>query len=182
MIADYIKVSGKLEDIRVFEHREGSVQVIMKIDGVLVPNTVIPIQLYEEIEAGKHYDFYCVYKSLGTNSRTQARSMPSKRGRTNSQSYQTTSGDSSVYDVLRGDLVRCGVCSCIYSCAPARFGTSPTVRSYIDSARLFDDRRCSASVVFCLEHYQFWRKSGNLEAWPSIAPSVVIERFSKLHK
>lgn len=59
-IADYIKVSGKLEDIRVFEHKEGSVRVIMKIDGVLIPNTDIPIKLYEEIEAGKHYDFYCV--------------------------------------------------------------------------------------------------------------------------
>lgn len=28
----------------------------------------------------------------------------------------------------------------------------------------------------------FIRKTGNIEEWPPTAPSVVIERFSKLHK
>ena len=40
---EYLKFAGCLEDIRVFEHLTGFVQVIMKIDGILIPNVKVPI-------------------------------------------------------------------------------------------------------------------------------------------
>lgn len=55
---EYLKFSGCLEDIRVFESFSDNVQVIMKIDDVLIPNFRMPTQIYEELENGGRYEFY----------------------------------------------------------------------------------------------------------------------------
>lgn len=39
---EYLKFSGCLEDIRVFESFSDNVQVIMKIDDILIPNFRMP--------------------------------------------------------------------------------------------------------------------------------------------
>lgn len=55
---EYLKFSGCLQDIRVFESFSDNVQVIMKIDDVLIPNFRMPTRIYEELENGGRYDFY----------------------------------------------------------------------------------------------------------------------------
>lgn len=36
-------MSGNLEDIRVFKQNSDDIEVIMKIDGVVIPNIIVPI-------------------------------------------------------------------------------------------------------------------------------------------
>ncbi|MEI5468906.1 hypothetical protein RJ997_32435, partial [Pseudomonas aeruginosa] len=55
---EYLKFSGCLQDIRVFESFSDSVQVIMKIDDVLIPNFRMLTRIYEELENGSRYEFY----------------------------------------------------------------------------------------------------------------------------
>lgn len=55
---EYLKFSGYLQDIRVFESFSDNVQVIMKIDDVLIPNFRMPTRIYEELENGSRYEFY----------------------------------------------------------------------------------------------------------------------------
>lgn len=55
---DYLKISGCLEEIRVFEHFSDVVQVIMRVDGVVIPNFKIPLAIYEELEQGSQVEFY----------------------------------------------------------------------------------------------------------------------------
>lgn len=42
---EYLKFSGCLQDIRVFESFSDNVQVIMKIDDVLIPNFRMPTRM-----------------------------------------------------------------------------------------------------------------------------------------
>ncbi|EJT85885.1 hypothetical protein PPS11_02578 [Pseudomonas putida S11] len=60
---EYLKFAGCLEDIRVFEHLTGFVQVIMKVDGILIPNVKVPIQIYEDLEKGSHVEFYALVQN-----------------------------------------------------------------------------------------------------------------------
>ena len=60
---EYLRFSGCLEDIRVFEHFSDVVQVIMKIDGVLIPNFKIPLPIFEELEKGSHVEFYALVQN-----------------------------------------------------------------------------------------------------------------------
>lgn len=183
MIADYIKVSGKLEDIRVFEHREGSVQVIMKIDGVLVPNTVIPIQLYEEIEAGKHYDFYCVYKKsrnkLKNTGAIYAFKEEGRRIRTLTKLRLATPVYMMFYGAIWFAVAYVAVFLLALLPVLAHHRQSEVI-SILHSYSILGGAVPALFFAWCI--INFWRKSGNLESWPSVAPSVVIERFSKLHK
>ncbi|MCE0877171.1 hypothetical protein [Pseudomonas monteilii] len=182
-IADYIKVSGKLEDIRVFEHKEGSVRVIMKIDGVLIPNTDIPIKLYEEIEAGKHYDFYCVYKKSRNKLKNSGAVYAFKEEGGRIRSLTKLRLATPVYMMFYGAIwfAVAYVAVFILALLPVladhpRTGALPILHSY----SMMGGAIPGLFFLWCA--IDFWRKSANLEAWPSVAPSVVIERFSKLHK
>ena len=62
MFVDCLKMSGNLEDIRVFKQNSDDIEVIMKIDGVVIPNIIVPISLFEEIEKGRHWEFYGIFK------------------------------------------------------------------------------------------------------------------------
>lgn len=180
---DYIKVSGKLEDIRVFEHREGSVQVIMKIDGVLVPNTVIPTQLYEEIEAGKHYDFYCVYKKSKNKLKNHGAVYAFKEEGGRIRSLTKLRLATPVYMMFHGAIWFAVAYVAVFLLAllpvlakHPTTGAIPVLHSY----SMIGGAIPGLYFLWCA--IDFWRKSANLEAWPSVAPNVVVERFSKLHR
>ncbi|MFK3948342.1 hypothetical protein [Pseudomonas fulva] len=182
-IADYIKVSGKLEDIRVFEHKVGNVRVIMKIDGVLIPNTVIPIKLYEEIEAGKHYDFYCVYKKSRNKLKNTGVVYAFREEGGRIRSLTKLRLATPVYMMVYGAIwfAVAYVAVFILALLPVlakhpTTGAIPVLHSY----SMLGGAIPGLFFLWCA--IDFWRKSANLEAWPSVAPSVVIERFSKLHK
>lgn len=182
-IADYIKVSGKLEDIRVFEHKQGSVRVIMKIDGVLIPNTDIPIKLYEEIEAGKHYDFYCVYKKSRNKLKNHGAvyAFQEEGGRIRSLTKLRLA--TPVYMMVYGAIWFVVAYVAVFLLALLPVLADHPKTGAIEVLHGYSMMGGAVPVLFFLWcAVNFWRKSGNLETWPSVAPSVVIERFSKLHK
>lgn len=182
-IADYIKVSGKLEDIRVFEHKEGSVRVIMKIDGVLIPNTDIPIKLYEEIEAGKHYDFYCVYKKSRNKLKNTGVIYGFKEEGGRIRSLTKLRLATPVYMMFYGAIWFAVAYVAVFLLAllpVLAHHRQSEVISILHGYSMMGGAIPGLFFLWCA--IDFWRKSANLETWPSVAPSVVIERFSKLHK
>lgn len=55
---EYLRFKGRLDDIRVFNTYSDNVEVIMKVDDVLIPNFRMPTKIYEEVDSGKEYEFY----------------------------------------------------------------------------------------------------------------------------
>lgn len=75
---EYLKFSGCLEDIRVFESFSDNVQVIMKIDDVLIPNFRMPTRIYEDLENGGQYEFYGLVQKSKNKQKIQALYTPQR--------------------------------------------------------------------------------------------------------
>lgn len=60
---EYLKFAGCLEDIRVFDHFSDGVQVILKVDGVIIPNFKMSLAIYEELEQGGQVEIYALVQN-----------------------------------------------------------------------------------------------------------------------
>ncbi|MGR6653205.1 hypothetical protein [Pseudomonas entomophila] len=183
---EYLKFAGCLEDIRVFEHLSGFVQVIMKIDGVLIPNIKVPIQIYEELEQGSHVEFYALVQNSKNKVKNTAIVLAAK----------TASGR-----LLRVPGMRYKVQLHFWVIA-AIWAAVAFVLSWIalvfGADFLMGSRSMSlqwafinsgASVIGLLTGGFFvgcgiylFHKTSVLDTWNSIAPALLVERFSKLHR
>ena len=183
---EYLKFAGCLEDIRVFEHLTGFVQVIMKIDGVLIPNCKIPIQIYEDLEQGAHVEFYALVQNSKNKVKNTAIVLAAK----------TASGR-----LLRVPSMRYKVQLHFWLIA-AIWAAVAFVLSWIalvfGADFLMGSRSMSlqwafinsgASVIGLLTGGFFvgcgiylFHKTSVLDTWKSIAPALLVERLSKLHR
>ncbi|EOV0931908.1 hypothetical protein ACOLSI_000248 [Pseudomonas aeruginosa] len=187
---EYLKFSGCLEDIRVFESFSDNVQVIMKIDDVLIPNFRMPTRIYEELENGGRYEFYgLVQKSRNKQKNTGfVMAVKAENGKVLEQpSLKYTSQ----LGIWANGAVIAGVAFLlswiVLFIAIALFDKSPG--SYNALARVVSDLTHYSLTIAGLVFAGFvgiginlFRKVGALETWQSISPANLVQRFSKMHR
>lgn len=187
---EYLKFSGCLQDIRVFESFSDNVQVIMKIDDVLIPNFRMPTRIYEELENGSRYEFYGLVQKSRDKQKNKGFVMAVK-----AESGKVLEQTSLKYTSQLGIWVNGAVIAGI------AFLLSWIVLFF--TIGLFDKSGGSyngfARIVSELTHYSLmiaglifagfvgiginlFRKAGALETWQSITPANLVLRFSKMHR
>lgn len=185
---DYLKISGCLEEIRVFEHFSDVVQVIMRVDGVVIPNFKIPLAIYEELEQGSQVEFY----ALVQNSKNKIKNIAVVYA-VRTANGRLLSVPSLRYRVQINILITAVIMAAI-----------AFVASFIGFAYLvdflFSGGRMSISgqgtIALWLASFiglgigafyagtgvHLFYKTTVLDTWQAIAPSKLLERFSKLHR
>ncbi|MFK0271148.1 hypothetical protein [Pseudomonas asiatica] len=187
---EYLKFSGCLEDIRVFENFSDNVQVIMKIDDILIPNFRMPTRIYEELENGGRYEFYgLVQKSRNKQKNTGfVMAVKAENGKVLEQSslkYTSQLGIWANGAVIAG--VAFLLSWIVLFIAIALFDKS--AGSYNALARVVSDLTHHSLTIAGLVFAGFvgiginlFRKAGALETWQPISPAKLVERFSKMHR
>lgn len=187
---EYLKFSGCLEDIRVFESFSDNVQVIMKIDDVLMPNFRMPTLIYEELENGGKYEFY----GLVQKSRNKVKNkgfvfvVKDANGKVLEQpSLKYTSQ----FGIWANGAVVAGV-AFLLSWVALFFALGlfdKSGGSYYGLAQFVSDLTGYSLTIAGLVFAGFvgigvnlFRKVGALETWQSISPAKLVERFSKMHR
>lgn len=185
---EYLKLSGRLEEIRVLEHFSDVVQVIMRVDGVVIPNFKIPLAIYEELEEGSQVDFY----ALVQNSKSKVKNIAFVYA-VRTAGGRLLSVPSMRYKVQINILITAVIMAAI-----------AFVASFIGFAYLVDflfgGGRMSISgqgtlatwlasitglaigAFFAGTGVYLFYKTTVLDTWQPIAPENVVERFSKLHR
>lgn len=185
---DYLKISGCLEEIRVFDHFSDVVQVIMRVDGVVIPNFKMPTAIYEELEEGSQVEFY----ALVQNSKNKIKNIAFVYA-VRSANGRLLVVPSMRYKVQINILITAAIMAAI-----------AFVASFIGFAYLVDylfgGGRMSISgqgtlalwlasfiglgvgAYFAGTGVYLFYKTTVLDTWQSIAPARVVERFSKLHR
>lgn len=188
---EYLKFSGRLDDIRVFQSFSDNVQVIVKLDDVLIPNFRMPTKIFEELENGRDYEFY----GMVQNSR--------KKVDNKGFVYAVKPAGGSVIDVPSlkytsqfGIWVNGAIYASVaflLAWVALFFTLDSIVGGYNSSvsgfARYAGDVTRYSFVLACLVQAFFvgiginlFYKTTVFETWQPIAPAVLAERFSKLHR
>lgn len=189
---EYLKFSGRLDDIRVFQSFSDNVQVILKLDDVLIPNFRMPTRIFEELEKGEHYEFYALVqnskiKTKNTGVVYAVKSAEGKVIEVSSLRYTSQLG------IWANGAVISAVAFVVLWIA-FFFGLGSVVDGYhYSSVNGFaeyagDVTRCSF-IVACLIAAFFvgmginlFYKTTVLDTWKSISPGRLVERFSKMHR
>ncbi|MFG0859222.1 hypothetical protein [Pseudomonas sp. CJQ_13] len=184
MFVDCLKMSGKLDDIQVFKNESDGVQVIMKIDGVVVPNIIVPTSLFEELDKGKHYDFYGFYKKSKDKTKNTGIIYAIKPDGGSIQTVPRLRIGVPLMMTVTAAIaaVMAYVLTWVVAILPIAKNAPSVSEGFLEVHHLALWIGALPIVFFALCAWNFLRKSGNLAVWPATAPSVVIERFSKLHK
>nr|WP_232111732.1 hypothetical protein [Pseudomonas guariconensis] len=185
-----MKFSGCLQDIRVFERFSDNVQVIMKIDDVLIPNFRMPTRIYEELENGSRYEFYgLVQKSRNKQKNTGfVMAVKAESGKVLEQpSLKYTSQ----LGIWANGAVIAGV-AFLLSWVALFFAIGVFDKSggsYNGFAQFVSDLTHYSLTIASLVFAGFvgiginlFRKAGSLETWQSITPANLVQRFSKMHR
>ncbi|EPJ8755476.1 hypothetical protein SBH91_002582 [Pseudomonas putida] len=187
---EYLKFSGCLEDIRVFESFSDNVKVIMKIDGVLIPNFRMPTQIYEELENGGKYEFYgLVQKSRNKQKNTGfVMAVKTENGKVLEQpslKYTSQLGIWANGAVIAGVAFLLSWIGLFF--AIGLFDKSGG--SYNGFAQFVSDLTGYSLTIAGLVFSGFvgiginlFRKVGALETWQFITPENLVQRFSKMHR
>ncbi|WP_288440915.1 hypothetical protein [uncultured Pseudomonas sp.] len=189
---EYLKSSGCLEDIRVFESFSDNVQVIMKIDDVLIPNFRMPTRIYEDLENGGQYEFYgLVQKSKNKQKNTgfiyAAKTASGKVLEQPSLKYTSQLG------IWANGAVISAV-AFVLAWVALFFGLGTLVDGYHyssvngfaeyagDVTRYAFALACMIAAFFVGVGINLFYKTTVLDTWQSIAPAKLVERFSKMHR
>lgn len=187
---EYLKFSGCLQDIRVFESFSDNVQVIMKVDDVLIPNFRMPTRIYEELENGSRYEFYGLVQKSRDKQKNKGFVMAVKaeNGKVLDQASLKYTSQLGIW--ANGAVI-----------AGVAFMLSWVVLFFIIG--IFDKSGGSyngfARIVSDLTHYSLtvaglvfagfvgvginlFRKATALDTWQPISPAKLVERFSKMHR
>ena len=187
---EYLKFSGCLEDIRVFDSFSDNVQVIMKIDDVLIPNFRMPTRIYENLENGGKYEFY----GLVQKSRNKVRNKGfvfAVKDANGKVLEQPSLKYTSQFGIWANGAVVAGV-AFLLSWIALFFATAlfdNSGGSYNGLARVVSDLTHYSLTIAGLVFAGFvgiginlFRKVGALETWQSISPAKLVDRFSKMHR
>ncbi|ERL02492.1 hypothetical protein O999_18795 [Pseudomonas putida LF54] len=187
---EYLKFSGCLQDIRVFESFSDNVQVIMKIDDVLIPNFRMPTRIYEELENGGRYEFYGLVQKSRDKQKNKGFVMAVKAedGKVLEQSslkYTSQLGIWANGAVIAGVVFLLSWIALFF--AIGLFDKSGG--SYNGFAQFVSDLTGYSLTIAGLVFSGFvgiginlFRKAGALETWQSITPANLVQRFSKMHR
>ncbi|UTL92358.1 hypothetical protein [Pseudomonas fluorescens] len=187
---EYLKFSGCLQDIRVFESFSDNVQVIMKIDDVLIPNFRMPTRIYEELENGGRYEFYGLVQKSRDKQKNKGFVMAVKAedGKVLEQSslkYTSQLGIWANGAVIAGVVFLLSWIALFF--AIGLFDKSGG--SYNGFAQSVSDLTGYSLTIAGLVFSGFvgiginlFRKAGALETWQSITPANLVQRFSKMHR
>lgn len=184
MFVDCLKMSGNLDDIRVFKEGSDYVEVILKIDGVIVPNIEVPIPLFEELDKGKHYELYGVYK----------KSKDKRKNKGIIYAIKPQDGSMQAVTKLRFGVplmmsisaaiaaVFAYILTWVVAILPMAKSAPSVSEAFVEIHHLALWIGALPVIFFAFCAWSFLRKTSNLSEWPTTAPSVVVERFSKLHR
>ncbi|MBO2921085.1 hypothetical protein ACU7AI_10490 [Pseudomonas aeruginosa] len=183
---EYLRFSGCLEDIRVFEHFSDVVQVIMKIDGVLIPNFKIPLPIFEELEKGSHVEFYALVqnsknKVKNTEIVYAAKTSSGKLLCVPSMRYEVQFHFLMIAAIWAAVAIVLSWIALIF--VSSSFSGSLSVSeqwSVTNWGSLFIG--LGVGAFFVGSGIYLFHKTTVLDTWKSIAPDLLVERFSKLHR
>ncbi|KKO17275.1 hypothetical protein V520_00545 [Pseudomonas putida KG-4] len=187
---EYLKFSGCLQDIRVFETFSDNVQVIMKIDDVLIPNFRMPTRIYEELENGSRYEFYGLVQKSRDKQKNKGFVMAVKaeNGKVLEQSslkYTSQLGIWANGAVIAGVAFLLSWVGLFF--AIGLFDKSGG--SYNAFAQFVSDLTGYSLTIAGLVFAGFvgvginlFRKATALDTWQSTTPANLVQRFSKMHR
>ncbi|MDO7908954.1 hypothetical protein Q6A49_00130 [Pseudomonas sp. 22-AL-CL-001] len=189
---EYLRFKGRLDDIRVFNTYSDNVEVIMKVDDVLIPNFRMPTKIYEEVDSGKEYEFYGLVQKSRNKVKNKGFVFAVKP-----ENGKVIEVPSLRYTAQLGIWANGAVISAVVfvlAWIAFFFGLGSIVDGYhYSSVNGFaeyagDVTRC-AFILACLLAAFFvgvginlFYKTTVLETWKSISPEMLVERFSKLHR
>ncbi|MFS0828053.1 hypothetical protein [Pseudomonas phoenicis] len=184
MFVDCLKMSGNLDDIRVFKEKSDGVEVILKIDGVIVPNIEVPMALFEELDKGSRYELYGIYKKSKDKTKNKGIIYAIKPQDGNMRTVTKLRFGVPLMISVSAAIaaVMAYVLTWVVAILPMSKNAPSISEAFVDIHHLALWIGALPIVFFALCAWNFLRKTGNLEEWPTTAPSVVVERFSKLHK
>ena len=187
---EYLKFSGCLQDIRVFESFSDNVQVIMKIDDVLIPNFRMPTRIYEELENGSRYEFYGLVQKSRDKQKNKGFVMAVK-----AENGKVLEQPSLKYTSQLGIWVNGAVIAgvafllCWIGLFFAIGAFDKSGGSYNGFAQFVSDLTGYSLTVAGLVFAGFvgvginlFLKAKALDTWQSITPAKLVERFSKMHR
>jgi len=189
---EYLKFSGCLEDIRVFEHFSDNVQVIMKIDGVLIPNFRMPTRIYEDLENGAQYEFYGLVQKSRIKTKNKGFVFAAKTAGGKILEQPSLKYTSQLGIWANGAVI--AAVAFVLAWLALFFGLGTVVGGYnYSSVTGFDDYAgdvtryafvlaCLVAVFFVGIGVNLFYKTTVLDTWQPISPSKLVERFSKLHR
>jgi hypothetical protein len=183
---DCIKVSGKVDYVQVQRPMNGGYDVIMCIDGNVIPNVQLSNKLYEEIDVGEDITFYGIFKK-------------SKRKEKNSgvvYGLRKQSGEKMFATHYRFLVpMMLAVYAAIAFCLVFAIGWFV---SWIPVAFLFGNKKpedfiyhttvfatveaCIAGGFFLWRAWVIFRVTSDPESWETLEPMTLSSRFSKYHK
>ncbi|WP_371857125.1 hypothetical protein, partial [Pseudomonas asiatica] len=174
------------QDIRVFEHFSDVVQVIMKIDGVLIPNFKIPLPIFEELEKGSHVEFYALVqnsknKVKNTEIVYAAKTSSGKLLCVPSMRYEVQFHFLMIAAIWAAVAIVLSWIALIF--VSSSFSGSLSVSeqwSVTNWGSLFIG--LGVGAFFVGSGIYLFHKTTVLDTWKSIAPDLLVERFSKLHR
>lgn len=184
MFVDCLKMSGNLDDIRVFKKNSDDVEVILKIDGVIVPNIEVPMSLFEELDRGKHYELYGIYKKSKDKTKNKGIIYAIKPQDGNIRTVTKLRFGVPLMMSVSAAIaaVLAYILTWVIAILPMAKSAPSVSEAFVEIHHLALWIGALPVIFFAFCAWSFLRKTGNLAEWPATAPSVVVERFSKLHK
>lgn len=189
---EYLRFKGRLDDIRVFNTYSDNVEVIMKVDDVLIPNFRMPTKIYEEVDSGKEYEFYGLVQKSRNKVKNKGFVFAVKP-----EDGKVIEVPSLRYTAQLGIWANGAVISAVVfvlAWIAFFFGLGSIVDGYhYSSVNGFaeyagDVTRCAFALACLIAAFfvgmgiNLFYKTTALETWQSIAPAKLVERFSKLHR
>jgi len=184
---DYLKISGCLEEIRVFEHFSDVVQVIMRVDGVVIPNFRMPLAIYEELEKGSRVEFFALVQNSKNkikniafvyairNAKGKLLVVPSMRYKVQINILITAAIMAAIAFVV-GFMAMAYVVDHLFSGSMSISGQGTLALWLASFIGL------GVGAYFAGTGVYLFYKTTVLDTWQSVAPATVVERFSKLHR
>lgn len=189
---EYLRFKGRLDDIRVFNTYSDNVEVIMKVDDVLIPNFRMPTKIYEEVDSGKEYEFFGLVQKSRNKVKNKGFILAVKP-----EDGKVIEVPSLRYTAQLGVWANGAVISAVVfvlAWIAFFFGLGSIVDGYhYSSVNGFaeyagDVTRCAFALACLIAAFfvgvgiNLFYKTTVLETWQSIAPARLVERFSKLHR
>lgn len=185
---DYLKFAGRLDNIRVDQQTHpDNLHVTMTIDGVIIPNLQMPTRIYEDIEAGGHYDFYGLFNHSKNKSNNKGYVYAVKPADGEMIEVPSIRYGVQIYTFFSGALAAGLVL--VVTWVLYFFGIGYTFRKSLTLDELLPLTTYSAFATaflvlafFLVNSFKMFKKTAVLDTWDSITPANLSSRFSKLHR
>lgn len=182
---DCVKVSGKLDYVKVKSDHGDSYKSVISMDGQVLPNLTLSKKMYEEIDAGETVTLYGLFKNSANKEKNSGivYGLQKENGaKTFATHIRFTVPILMVFYAVLAFCVGFPI-GWLVSIVPMMSfigGQHPMIMEYTSILALLE--AVLAALFFLWAGWNMLQKTSDPEAWKVIGPAELSGRFSKLHK